>query len=122
MSFRGHVRPGQGFKPFQVMRRTAGVTAKGRPYSSALTLSGTIFGIISQATPQEVEQFRQLGSPITHTIVQRGKVNAARSNDVLRINGADPRYFLVQGDPQDPGELGHFLVYHVQERKDLEGI
>ena len=32
----------------------------------------------------------------------------------------ETRYFQVQGKPHDPGELGHFLVYRVLERRDLE--
>ena len=123
MSFRGHVRPGQGFRHFRVLRREGAVTASGRPYPGGLTEQGRFLGIISQASPGEKEQWKQLGSPITHTIVQRGTVNAARSDDVLEA-AWDPdgplRRFLVRGQPHDPGELGHFLVYHVEEREDLQ--
>ena len=128
MSFRGHLRPGQGFKPFIVLRRTGAKTVTGRPYTGSFTQIGTFLGIISQASPREVEQWKQLGTPITHTIVQRGTKNRAKANDVLELLtppqcGYGPpssRRFLVQGDPQDPGELGHFLVYRVEERKDLQ--
>lgn len=128
MSFRGHLRPGQGFKPFTVYRRTGATTATGRPYTGGLEQLGTFLGIISQASPREKEQWKQLGTPISHTIVQRGTTNCARGNDVLQLEvppvcGYGPptiRKFLVQGDPQNPGELGHFLVYHVEERKDLQ--
>lgn len=88
---------------------------------------GQFLGIISQASPQEKEQWKQLGTPITHTILQRGTKNRARGNDVLELVKTTPctgetetRRFLVKGDPQDPGELGHFLVYKVEERKDLQ--
>ena len=127
MSFRGHLRPGQGFKPFKVLRRTGATTSTGRPYTGALEEMGQFLGIISQASPQEKEQWKQLGTPITHTILQRGTKNRARGNDVLELVKTTPctgetetRRFLVKGDPQDPGELGHFLVYKVEERKDLQ--
>ena len=137
MSFRGMLRPGQGFKPFTVYRRTGATTSTGRPYTGSLEKLGAFFGIISQADPREIEQWKQLGTPITHTIVQRGTKDRAKANDVLELRegaccGCDtncnecgcqqprPRRFLVQGDPKDPGELGHFLVYKVEERKDLQ--
>ena len=126
MSFRGLLRPGQGFKPFLVLRREEEETAKGRPYTGELEPQGKFFGIISQASPHEVEQWKQRGSPITHTILQRGTANRAKATDVLELQppkgspaSAKPRHFLVQGEPQDPGELGHFLIYHVEERADL---
>lgn len=128
MAFNGFLRPGQGFKPFTVYRRTGATTVTGRPYTGSLTQIGTFLGIISQASPKEQEQWKQLGTPITHTIVQRGTISGAKANDVLYLEkpvqcGLGPpevRKFLVQGDPQDPGELGHFLVYRVEERKDLQ--
>ena len=127
MSFRGHLRPGQGFKPFTVLRREGAQTATGRPYTGDLVEVGQFLGIISQASPREQEQWKQLGTPITHTIVQRGTKDRAQGNDVLQLTISNPcqgtqttRRFLVKGDPQDPGELGHFLVYKVEERKDLQ--
>lgn len=127
MSFRGLLRPGQGFKPFTVLRREGATTATGRPYTGSFTTMGTFLGIISQASPTEKEQWKQLGTPITHTIVQRGTDNRAKANDVLELTVdrygqpiPTPRRFLVRGEPQDPGELGHFLVYKVEERKDLQ--
>ena len=122
MSFRPMLRPGQGFKSFRVLRREGGLTDKGRPTTSVLKPQGEFFGIISKASPKEMEQHKQLGSPITHTIVQRGTQNRAKATDVLELpqSGCEPRRFLVQGEPQDPGELGHFLVYAVEERNDLQ--
>ena len=127
MSFRGLLRPGQGFKPFTTLRRTGATTPTGRPYTGSFEEIGSFLGIISQATPREQEQFKQLGTPITHTIVQRGTTNRAKGDDVLELSVdrygqplEKPRRFLVKGDPHDPGELGHFLVYHVEERKDLQ--
>ena len=121
MSFRGLLRPGQGFKLFRVMRKEGGLTKRGRPTTSEDKMRGGFFGIISQASPKEIEQHKQLGTPITHTILQRGTTNRAKANDYLvHGEGDDARYFKVQGKPKDPGELGHFLIYTVEERADLE--
>ena len=123
MSFRGMLRPGQGFRRFKVLRRTGGVTETGRPRTAKLEPVGDFFAIISQATPREKEQWKQDGHPITHTVLQRGTKDRARSTDVLELpvpGTEEVRRFLIQGEPQDPGELGHFLVYHVEERQDLQ--
>lgn len=128
MAFNGLLRPGQGFQPFTVLRRTGTTTATGRPHTGSLTTMGTFYGIISQASPREQEQWKQLGNPISHTIVQRGTKNMARANDVLELQPRQsccceqekPRRFLVKGEPHNPGELGHFLVYRVEERQDLQ--
>lgn len=125
--FRGLLRPGQGFKKFRVFRRVGGTTAKGRPTTSKLELQGEFFGIISQASPKEIEQHKQLGTPITHTIVQQFTKDRGYANDVLELTEFSPterkevtRTFLVQGSPHNPGELDHFIVYKVEERKDLQ--
>ena len=115
--FSGMLRPGQGFKPFTVLRRENGLTPKGRPCTGKLAPVGRIIGIISQASQTEKEQWKQSGHPITHTIVQRGTKDRAQATDVLELEGG--RRFLVQGT-QDPGELGHYTVYHVEERADLQ--
>lgn len=121
MSFRPMLRPGQGNKLFRVLRREGGLTAKGRPTTSVLKPQGEFYGIISRASPKEIEQHKQLGTPITHTIIQRGTTNRAKATDILELDdGCATRRFLVQGDPRNPGELGHFTVYKVEERDDLQ--
>lgn len=124
--FRGLHRPGQGFKHFAIFRKEGGVTETGRPCAEMYRECGSFLGIISEASPQEIEQAKQAGHPITHTIVQRGTKDRARALDVLKliIPPADscpskPRCFIVQVEPKDPGELGHFLIYRVQERQDM---
>ena len=121
MSFRGLLRPGQGFKRFIVYRRIGGISATGRPQTKKLEPYGELFGIISQANPTEVEQWKQKGHPITDTIIQRGTDELARANDVLELDmpGEPHRRFLVQGKPKDVGHIGHFTVWKVQERDDL---
>lgn len=121
MSFRGHLRPGQGFRPFGVYRKSGKTTATGRPQTGGYEAVSCIYGILTQASPKEQEQWRQLGTPITHTIVQRGTEGRAKGNDRLALEeDGDIRYFQVQGKPHNPGELDHFLIYHVLEREDLQ--
>lgn len=122
MSFRPMLRPGQGFKKFRVWRVVGSVTSTGRPHKSGEEPQGEFLGMITQATPKEIEQHKQLGTPITHTIIQRGTKNRAKATDTLElVTGGEGqgRRFRVQGEPQDPGEMGHFLVYKVEERADL---
>lgn len=123
MSFRPMLRPGQGFKLFRILRRVSTTTPSGRPQTNSKAPQGEFFGMLTQASPREVEQHKQLGSPITHTILQRGTTPRAKANDVLELVtgcGGKGRKFMVKGEPQDPGELGHFLVYKVEERADLQ--
>lgn len=122
MAFRGLLRPGQGFKLFIVQRRTGGKAPSGRPYTAKLEPVGEFYGMITQASPTEKEQWKQNGNPITHTITQRGTAQRAKATDVLELKGnegEESRFFQVKGEPQDPGELGHFLIYRVEERSDL---
>lgn len=117
MYFRGFLRPGQGFRFFSVLRRKGGTTATGRATTTSLSPDGGFYGIISQASQHEKEQWKQNGHPITHTIVQRGNLNGATATEILELDGK--RRFLIQG-VQNPAELNHFTIYHVEERADLQ--
>ena len=123
MSFRGLLRPGQGFQPLTVWKREGGTSKTGRPHTATMTEKGSILGILTQCSPKEAEQFKQNGHPITHTIVQRGTANRANATDVLEVKpkeqGGKSRYFLVQ-TVHDPVEIGHFTVYKTLERSDLQ--
>lgn len=124
--FRGLLRPGQGFKEFHVFRRKGELTKTGRPRTGEYVPEGTFFGTISQSAPEETEQQKQRGSPVTFTIIQKGGKNRAYANDVLELTepvqggGCLTRRFLVKGQPRNPGELNHFIVYKVEEREDLQ--
>ena len=123
MSFRPMLRPGQGFKLFRILRRVGGLTDSGRAHTNSKAPQGEFYGMLTQASPKEIEQHKQLGSPITHTILQRGTTPRAKATDILELVtgcGDKARQFMVKGDPQDPGELGFFLLYKVEERKDLK--
>lgn len=120
MAFRGLLRPGQGCKTFTVLRRKSGTTATGRPKTTRLDPDGEILGIISQASPREVQQSKQAGHPVTHTVIQRGTENKANPTDVLALeSNGETRRFLIQ-TVRNPGEIDHFTVYKVEERADLQ--
>lgn len=115
--FSGFLRPGQGFRPFTILRRVGGTTNTGRAKTRKLTDHGEVLGIISQASQKEIAQWKQNGHPVTHTIVQRGAEVTAKVTDVLEMHGTNRR-FLVQG-VHNPAGLGHFVSYKVEERDDL---
>lgn len=116
--FNGLLRPYQGFKPMYTLRRKGGVTEAGRPYTERYEEVGTIIGIISQASQKQIEQWKQNGHPITHTIVQRGTFNQGQADDLILLPNTT-RSFMVKGIT-DPGEIGHFTIYYVEERLDLK--
>lgn len=118
LRFTALLRPGQGFKPFSVLRETEEISDSGRVGRVSRETVGTICGIISEANQTEKEQWKQSGHPITHTVVQVGNKNRGKATDVLFLE-EENRRFLVQG-VKDPGELGHYTVYHVEERADLQ--
>lgn len=122
MSFRPMHRPGQGFKLFRILSRVGGVTSGGRAHTNSLAPQGEFYGMLTKASPEEIEKYKKTDHPITHTILQKGSKNRAKATDVLELVVAGEkkgRRFRVQVEPQDPGELGHFLIYNVEERADL---
>lgn len=119
--FRGLLRPGEGFKTFKVYRKQDGKTPKGRPCSGKLEPTGTsIKGIFSKTDPTEKDEHKQESHPINYTIVQHGAKDRAQEGDVLElVEGDTTRRFEVKKKPRDPAGLGHFTIYHVEEREDL---
>lgn len=113
---RSSLRPGQGFKKFTRMKHKTGKSKTGRAGSSTFTESGYLFGILTDATPEEIERWGTTEKPITHKIVQYGGNNIAVAMDALVFNG---RYFYIQRSPRNPGGLGHFTVYYCEERRGL---
>lgn len=123
MSFRPMLRPGQGFKKFRVLRREGTTTNSGRAHTNSLAPQGEFSGMLTEASPEDIERYKKLDTPITHTIVQHGTANRAKATDILELVdscGGKPRRFLVTKEPKNPGELGHFLIYKVEERADLK--
>lgn len=119
MFYRTMLRPGQGNKLYRILRGEGGLTAKGRPTTSVLKPQGEFNAIISQDSPDDTEQHKQPGSPIRYKLIQSGTTPQAKADDILeRVE--DGKRFKVKKDPRNPGSLGHFLVYSVEERDDLQ--
>ena len=115
---RSTLRPGQGFKRFTRLKHTTKKSPRGRVGSAVPEKCGEILGILSVATPKEIERWGTTESPITHKIVQYGGNNKAADHDILVLGD---RYFYIQRSPRNPGDLGHFTVYYCEERSGLNG-
>ena len=93
------------------------LTTRGRPAGGYDKDRAVHFlAVLAEAKPTEIERFRQLNHPITHTITQQGRPRA-KPKDRL-IHGG--RIFYVQG-VDEPGELGLWTIYYAEERIDVDG-
>lgn len=126
--FSHRLRPGQGFQSFIIMRDGGGYVSSSGAVMQNRIVGETIKGIISQASQREKDEWKQTGHPISHTIVQKGHKNRANAGDFLCLTKRrecdetmqpQGRMYYIQGT-HDPGELGHFTVYYVEERLDME--
>ena len=86
MSFRGLLRPGQGTQRFRILRRVGSTSNTGRARTGELEPQGELMGSITEASPKEIAQFKQNGTPITHTILQRGTTQRAKAQDILELH------------------------------------
>lgn len=110
-----YLRPGNLFKDFMVAKSGTGINSKGRHSQSYDTENAEmIHAVLAQATPQEKARWEQIQHPITHTIVEKGRPKA-RENDLMTCG---KRKFFVQG-VDEPGQLGLYTIYYVEERRDL---
>lgn len=110
------LRPGQLFAPFSVEREKDDTGAHGRRASGYEDRGESLAGVLAEAKPEEIERFRQLGHPVSHTIVQRGRKIAGVGDRLLRAGS----YYYVQG-VDDPGGLGLWTIYYAEERRDADG-
>ena len=105
-------RPGQQLKTFEIFRKTATTSARGRVfYAAEPELIDAVHGTIARASQHEQNQWNQNGHQISHTIVIRGRTKAD-AGDEVRIGD---RVFSVQGK-HDPAELGFFSTLYCLER------
>ncbi len=120
--FHGLLRPGQGFRWFDVLRRENDFTDNGK-IAQDLTPAGKIAGIIMAASIGDMQQwkggetYKQNTHTVLYKIIERGSSKIAKPADVLKLDG---RQFIITG-MHDPGGLGHYTVYFVEERLDLNG-
>ena len=109
-----YLRPGSIFRDFIVERKTTSTNEIGRKHSTFEPTGGIVCGVLSDAKTAELQRWRELNHPITHTIVQKnGKIMAKEGDRLVR----DSRIFYVQG-VDDASMLGAFILYYVEERRD----
>ena len=105
-------RPGQQLKTFEIYRKGASTDDRGRvTYAPEPELLDAVRGTIARAAQHEQYQWNQMGHPISHTIVVRGRTKAEAGDEVRLLD----RTFTVQGK-HDPAELGFFSTLYCQER------
>ena len=109
-----YLRPGNLFKVFIIEKKGATITSRGRAKAEYDTSKGEqINAVLAEARPEEKERWKQLQHPISHTIVQKGRPKAAVEDRLVLGN----RMFYIQGI-DEPGALGLWTIYYVEERFD----
>jgi hypothetical protein len=115
----GITRPETVPRTFHVYAAATETTDRGRDKKTAPALVCKFRGIMARASPEEQLQFSQLGTVVTHTIIQRGLPLAGENNMLMLIkNGKPIKRFRIQ-NVHDKGGLGIDTVYYCQERSDL---
>lgn len=112
--------PGQGTQVFVCMHKKPGKTESGRPTAGYYEPDGSISGMMTNATPKEEVLWAQNNHPITHKIVQPIPTEVAEPGDYFVISDGESKRFLYIQGIENPGDLFHFVVYYVQERKGLD--
>ncbi|WOC33477.1 MULTISPECIES: hypothetical protein [Caproicibacterium] len=119
--FRAMLRPGQGFRTYKILRSKPGETASGRPCKSTPKEVGALLGFMVAADPKEMTAWRQRGTPVSCKIVQDRPDVLAQESDFLQVQltgEKKARCYRVQG-VENPGLLGHAVIYYCDEREDL---
>lgn len=98
---------GQQLRTFEVYRKTSSTDAKGHVKYGVEELIGKIKASISEANQREVEKYKQMGHPITHTLVQQLKT-IVKAEDVLLMDGN--RYYVKAVD--NPAGLNFYAIIH----------
>lgn len=112
-----YLRPGSLFHAFQVEERMSKTDEMGRVVAAFLPTGRTVRGVLADAKTSEIERWKALQHPVTHTIVQHNGEPLAKPGDRLVHNN---RYFYVRG-VDNASVLGFFVLYYVEERRDDVG-
>lgn len=110
-----YLRPGNLYKEFVISSGTETVGSFGRPKASYEETMRTLEGCLAKADPTEVERWKQMQHPITHTIEQAGAPKAKVGDKLIM----GERVFLIQG-LDDCGGLGLATLYFAEERLDTK--
>jgi hypothetical protein len=109
-----YLRPGNLYKDFTIEKKGASISTRGRAKTEYNSEPGEqIKAVLAEAKPQEKERWRQLQHPISHTIVQKGTPKASAEDRLV----FGERTFFIQG-VDEPGALGFWTIYYVEERYD----
>jgi hypothetical protein len=110
--------PGQEVRHFTVTRTGTRETPNGRELSDGTAIErGEIQAVLAQASPREIEQWRQLQHPITHKIIEQGVSGFdILPGDAFHLGN---RSFVNQSMPYNVGDIDHWTIYYCQERKDV---
>ena len=107
--------PGQQLKTFNVYRKKAELDEKNRLKYGELEPVGYFKGTIAQASQREIERFKSLEHPITHTIVAQLKP-PVKAEDVLERDGK--RYFVQSVD--DPLGIGLYTIIYCKHEAGVK--
>ena len=110
-----YLRPRTLAEKFLVEEKITRLDDRGRPAVEFKPTGEIIFGVISMATPTEVEKYKAVHHEISHVIVQRGGRPKAKVGDLLVK--VDKKY-LVQS-VEDIAGMGQWINYFVNMRADL---
>lgn len=109
------LRPGEEQMEYKIYRRLSTTEPRGRvTYAVDKELVGTLFGSVSAAHQSEVERFKQVGHPVSHTIVVHCPTVAGvgdvlmRGDDVYNVEGKD-----------DLAGLGAFFVLYLNKKEGV---
>lgn len=110
-----YLRPGNMYKNFVVEKAAVKPGKSGRPQHVYEDVGEVIHGVLAEANDKQIERWKQLQHPISHTIVQAGGPKA-KEGDKLCL---EERVFFVQGIDK-AGSLGISTIYYVEERNDVK--
>ena len=111
------LRPEDLGKDFIVERKAQTISKGGRKVVEFKATGTRLNGCLSEAKTMEIERWKQLQHPITHTIVVRGGFVPAQVGDRLVLGG---RRFYIQGI-DNIGALNLFTQVFAEERSDADG-
>lgn len=110
-----YLRPRGIFEKFCVAERKTHLDEIGRTRVEFEETDRILFGVISTVSQYEREKWSGLKREVTHQIIQKLGERRVQIGDML-IKG--DRKYLVQA-AENPGGIGQFLVYYVNERFDI---
>lgn len=118
--FVANVVPGQGFQPLTIYEKKSKRMSSGRVATASYQKTDKrIFGVITDASQQEIAEWKQQQHPITHKIVQYSAENKAKATDYLISDTG--RNFYIRGI-NNHGDLNIAVSYFVEERADIAVI